>query len=422
MGGRGSGRPPSTETLIKRSQPEQTPIADSIFIPNLSGVQDAALKTAGPISAGGGISSESDPVFMTLSGTLVPYTGATATVDLGAQDLTTTGDITGTNIYGDGSNLTNVGAAAASALTLSGRAAENIAMGQPVYISGSTGSNTDFSLADNNVHGKGDVIGLAAQTKTTGQTILIRAAGELLNWDTTGQNGETWSDGDKLYLSGSGYLTNLPVITGAHIHVADVASAHAVTGDVAIHIKRTKNITTGGATNIYCRMGDNAGANKLLFRDSDNVQVGYIDSDGNLELSGTATATNITTNTSNIATISGTLTTHAALTNEHLDWTADLGATNINAANYTNTTYSASDFNHNDLSGLNDGTSYEHITQTQKNALHTQNTDTALGSGAVAADHGTAATDQVVNVCYGTGDPPTANTTTIGSLFVKYTA
>ena len=40
----------------------------------------------------------------------------------------------------------------------------------------------------------------------------------------------------------------------------------------------------------------------------------------------------------------------------------------------------------------------------------------------VTGDHGTAATDQVVNVCYGTGDPPTANTTTIGSLFVKYTA
>jgi len=54
--------------------------------------------------------------------------------------------------------------------------------------------------------------------------------------------------------------------------------------------------------------------------------------------------------------------------------------------------------------------------------LHTQNTDTALGSGAVSKDHGTAATDQIVNVCYGTGSPPTANTTTEGTLFIKYTA
>ena len=53
---------------------------------------------------------------------------------------------------------------------------------------------------------------------------------------------------------------------------------------------------------------------------------------------------------------------------------------------------------------------------------HSQNTDTALGSGCEAADHGAAATDQVVNVCYGTGDPPAAATTTEGTLFVKYTA
>lgn len=39
-----------------------------------------------------------------------------------------------------------------------------------------------------------------------------------------------------------------------------------------------------------------------------------------------------------------------------------------------------------------------------------------------AADHGTASTDQVVNIAYGTGAAPTANTTTIGSLYITYTA
>lgn len=54
---------------------------------------------------------------------------------------------------------------------------------------------------------------------------------------------------------------------------------------------------------------------------------------------------------------------------------------------------------------------------------HTQNTDTALGSGAVAADHGTASTDQIINVCYGTSaTPPTASTTTEGTLYIQYTA
>ena len=39
----------------------------------------------------------------------------------------------------------------------------------------------------------------------------------------------------------------------------------------------------------------------------------------------------------------------------------------------------------------------------------------------VTTDHGTAATDQLVNVCYGTGAAPTANTTTIGTIYLKYT-
>lgn len=44
------------------------------------------------------------------------------------------------------------------------------------------------------------------------------------------------------------------------------------------------------------------------------------------------------------------------------------------------------------------------------------------GDSIVASDHGTAATDEVVNVCYGTGSPPDASTTTEGALFIKYTA
>lgn len=71
---------------------------------------------------------------------------------------------------------------------------------------------------------------------------------------------------------------------------------------------------------------------------------------------------------------------------------------------------------------LNDITSTGANIEDAVTKKHSQNTDTALGSGAVADDHGAAVTDQIVNVCYGTGDPPTANTTTIGTLWVKYTA
>jgi hypothetical protein len=40
----------------------------------------------------------------------------------------------------------------------------------------------------------------------------------------------------------------------------------------------------------------------------------------------------------------------------------------------------------------------------------------------VTADHGTATSPQVVSVVYGTGSPPTASTTPIGTIFVQYTA
>jgi len=47
----------------------------------------------------------------------------------------------------------------------------------------------------------------------------------------------------------------------------------------------------------------------------------------------------------------------------------------------TNTVFSGTSMaTHNEMGGLNDGDDYEHITQTQKDALHTQGTDTALGA------------------------------------------
>lgn len=55
-------------------------------------------------------------------------------------------------------------------------------------------------------------------------------------------------------------------------------------------------------------------------------------------------------------------------------------------------------------------------------AVHDALLITVLGSGALAKDHGAAGTDMLVNVCYGTGDPPAANTTTIGTIYIKYTA
>jgi len=91
-------------------------------------------------------------------------------------------------------------------------------------------------------------------------------------------------------------------------------------------------------------------------------------------------------------------------------------------ASHSDTTATGAELN--TLTGGGDTTLHDHAGISENtSARHTQGTDTTLGSGAVAADHGTATTDQIVNVCYGTSaTPPTASTTTEGTLYVQYTA
>ena len=57
-------------------------------------------------------------------------------------------------------------------------------------------------------------------------------------------------------------------------------------------------------------------------------------------------------------------------------------------------------------------------------AMTVSTADVVIDSNGVeVGDHGTAAVDKVINVCYGTSvTPPTASTTTEGALYIQYTA
>ena len=72
-----------------------------------------------------------------------------------------------------------------------------------------------------------------------------------------------------------------------------------------------------------------------------------IDDSGNLSVTGTVDGRDV-------AADGTTLDAHVALVNQHIDWTVDQGATNIDPGNYTdtNTTYVSSDFVHDDLTGF----------------------------------------------------------------------
>ena len=144
---------------------------------------------------------------------------------------------------------------------------------------------------------------------------------------------------------------------------------------------------------------------------------------------GTLTATTIAVNSSDgtNATLVEADTTNAGILGSD-KWDEIVANTSASHAqshtivSHSDTTATGTELN--TLTGGGDTTLHDHDGISENtSARHTQNTDTALGSGAVAADHGTDSTDQIINVSYGTSaTPPTDSTTTEGSLYVQYTA
>lgn len=196
-----------------------------------------------------------------------------------------TGAIQSNIMSGDGtlsaSGVLTVSADAIETITVEGKAAEDIDIGEAVYISGAVGNNVQFSLADNTVDGKTYVAGVAIESKTAGQTIRIRHVGQLDNFNTS-----AWADGDNLYLSTAGSLINTIPTSGTTLHVAYVEYSHATLGDILLHVCGERNIGAPASTDLFVRMGDNAGTNKLIYRDYANNEIANIDSDGNAYFGG----------------------------------------------------------------------------------------------------------------------------------------
>ena len=201
------------------------------------------------------------------------YNDPDGTWDFGAANITTTGDIAG----------------AATALTISTKVNEGagISKGQCVYISGATGQFPQVSLCDNTSGTKHDWIGLSAEDKTDNQTMLVRVGGELTAVDTDGTGApgaaESWADGDPLYMSTAGLLTDtIPTSGQVHI-VAYVSYTHGTNGKLLVANHEETYIAAASGDDVVIRMGDSSGSNKTLFKDYANNEVAYIDSDGNID-------------------------------------------------------------------------------------------------------------------------------------------
>lgn len=189
------------------------------------------------------------------------------------------------------------------------------------------------------------------------------------------------------------------------------------TMDTAIALNTAKNtnvstdLSLGTLTATTIDVNSSDGTNVTLI-EADTTNAGILGSDKWDEIVANTLKVTNATHTGDV-TGDTTLTIGAdKVLDSHINW--GIGATQVNTADIpelTNLYYTEARVSSNTDVSSNTA------------ARHTQNTDTALGVGAVAADHGTGTTDQIINVSYGTSaTPPTASDTTEGSLYVQYTA
>jgi hypothetical protein len=196
----------------------------------------------------------------------VPYTGATQNVDLGTHNLTAdhialnvspsgAGYVVGAtewnNTLGSSQTLLKGGSVSLkNGVDLVARIVNKVspnttltkAAYQAVRISGAQGGRLAVALAQaNNDTNSADTIGIVCETIATNQEGFILTVGQLENINTTGSlQGETWVDGDVLYLSPTtaGRLTNIKPTgaTGHIVVVGYVEYAHANNGSIYVKV------------------------------------------------------------------------------------------------------------------------------------------------------------------------------------------
>ena len=112
---------------------------------------------------------------------------------------------------------------------------------QVVIVAGATGQRLSVKLAkaDNDANSAG-TLGIVCENIAGNQEGFICSVGQLTNINTTGSlQGETWNDGDSLYLSPTtfGAVTNVKPSAPFHeVRIGYVEYAHAVNGKIYVKI------------------------------------------------------------------------------------------------------------------------------------------------------------------------------------------
>lgn len=225
--------------------------------------------TANSFKKIGGLSTEylmADGSVTTGAGdSFVPYTGATGNVDLGewelkagqiSLDLSPTGTASvGTTRWNNSAGVSETTLKGGSVVLKNGvdlvarvvnKVTPNTTLTKSNYnavkISGAQGQRlaVAYAQADND-YNSADTIGLVCETIATNQEGFIITVGQLEEINTSGSlQGESWSDGDVLYLSPTvpGAITNIKptAVVGHLVVIGYVEYAHAVHGKIYVKI------------------------------------------------------------------------------------------------------------------------------------------------------------------------------------------
>lgn len=231
-------------------------------------------------------------------GPFVPYTGATANVNLGEYeikagqftlDTSPTGTaVVGTTRWNDSIGSSETTLKGGSVILKNGvdlvarvvnKVTPNATLTKANYtavrISGAQGQRLAVAYAQaNNDANSADTIGLVAETIPTNQEGFIITVGNLEGVNTTGAlQGETWADGDVLYLSPTtpGAITNIKPngSTGHIIVIGYVEYAHAINGK--IYVKIMNGWELDELHNVYINPATLANNNILQYDSADQL-------------------------------------------------------------------------------------------------------------------------------------------------------
>jgi len=224
------------------------------------------------------------PTIPSTSG-FVPYTGATTNVDLGTYNITTdnitlntspngVGTVVGSTVWNNTLGSSETTLKGGSVVLKNGvdliarivnKVTPNATLTKANYpvvrVSGAQGQRLAVEYAQaNNDNNSADTLGIVIETIPTNQEGFIMTVGQVEEINTTGSlQGESWSDGDVLYLSPTtaGRVTNIKPTgaTGHIVVIGYVEYSHAIHGKIYVKVMNgweldeLHNVYINGVTN-----------------------------------------------------------------------------------------------------------------------------------------------------------------------------